>query len=286
MLVDGLEVETLENGQQTGRRVQLVDYANPENNNWLTVNQFTVQDGPVERRPDVLIFINGLPVAIFELKNLKDERATVKKAFDQLQTYALQIPRLFVYNVLQVISDGFEAKLGCLGAEFERFVAWKTVTGKEVLSESLETLVKGVFEKAWLLQLLRHFVTFEDDGKKITKKVAAYHQFHAVQKAVASVLEASLETAEEGKRGRGGVIWHTQGSGKSLTMTFFAGKLVLEPALQNPPLVSQLTQTLDQQLEQVDLLLLGEEVGLEQRAVVEEVVGLGGIGDGGGSGAC
>lgn len=137
-------------------------------------------------------------------------------------------------NALQVISDGIEARLGCLGAEFERFAAWKTVTGQEVLSESLETLVKGVFEKAWLLQLLRHFVTFEDDGKKITKKVAAYHQFHAVQKAVASVLEASLETAEEGKRGRGGVIWYTQGSGKSLTMTFFAGKLVLELPPQNP----------------------------------------------------
>jgi len=237
MLADGLEVETLEGGQQKGRRVQLVDYANPENNNWLAVNQFTVQDGPVERRPDVLVFLNGIPVAIVELKNLKDEKATVRKAFDQLQTYALQIPRLFVYNALQVISDGLEARLGCLGAEFERFVAWKTITGEEVLSESLETLTKGVFDKGRLLQLLRHFVTFEDDSKKITKKVAAYHQFHAVQKAVGSVLEASRETAEEGKRGKGGVIWHTQGSGKSLTMTFFAGKLVLEPALQNPTIV-------------------------------------------------
>ncbi|MBF6593450.1 MAG: type I restriction endonuclease subunit R [Thermaceae bacterium] len=237
MLTDGLEVETLEGGQMLGRRVQLVDYANPDHNNWLAVNQFTIQEGQIERRPDVLVFLNGIPVAIFELKNLKDEKATVKKAFDQLQTYALQIPRLFVYNVLQVISDGIEAKLGCLGAEFERFVPWKTVTGKEVLLESLETLTKGVFDKGRLLQLIRHFVTFEDDSKKITKKVAAYHQFHAVQKAVESVKAASLEGSEEGKKGRGGVIWHTQGSGKSLTMTFFAGKLVLEPALSNPTIV-------------------------------------------------
>lgn len=237
MFTDGLEVETLENGQTLGRRVQLVDYAHPDHNNWLAVNQFTIQDGQIERRPDVLVFLNGIPVAIFELKNLKDEKATVKKAYDQLQTYALQIPRLFVYNVLEMISDGIEARLGCLGAEFERFVAWKTITGQEVLSESLETLTKGVFDKGRLLQLVRHFVTFEDDSKKITKKVAAYHQFHAVQKAVASVLEASRETAEEGRKGRGGVIWHTQGSGKSLTMTFFAGKLVLEPALQNPTIL-------------------------------------------------
>ncbi len=237
MLTDGLEVETLWQGQTRGWRVQLVDYAHPENNHWLVVNQFTIQDGPIERRPDVLVFLNGIPVVVFELKNLKDERATVKKAYDQLQTYALQIPQLFVYNVLQVISDGLEARLGCLGAEFERFVAWKTVTGQEVLPESLETLVKGVFDPVRLLQLIRHFVTFEDDTQRITKKVAAYHQFHAVQKAVASVLAASLEGAEEGRRGKGGVIWHTQGSGKSLTMAFFAGRLVLEPALQNPTIV-------------------------------------------------
>ncbi|MCX7782499.1 MAG: type I restriction endonuclease subunit R [Meiothermus sp.] len=237
MLTDGFEVETLWEGQTRGWRVQLVDYTHPENNNWLVVNQFTVQDGQIERRPDVVVFLNGLPVALFELKNLKDEKATVKKAYDQLQTYARQIPRLFVYNVLQVISDGLEARLGCLGAEFERFVAWKTVTGREVLSESLETLTKGVFERARMLQLIRHFVTFEDDGQRISKKVAAYHQFHAVQKAVESVKAASQESAQEGMRGKGGVIWHTQGSGKSLTMVFFAGKLVLEPTLQNPTLV-------------------------------------------------
>ncbi|WP_299428157.1 type I restriction endonuclease subunit R [uncultured Meiothermus sp.] len=237
MLTDGLEVEILWEGQPRGYRVQLLDYASPDNNNWLAVNQFTIQEGPVERRPDVLVFLNGIPVAIFELKNLKDERATVGKAYDQLQTYAQQIPRLFVYNVLQVISDGLAARLGCLGADFERFLAWKTVTGQEVLSESLETLTKGVFDRARLLQLIRHFVTFEDDTRNISKKLAAYHQFHAVQKALDSVKAASQGSAEEGKRGRGGVIWHTQGSGKSLTMTFFAGRLVLEPALQNPTIV-------------------------------------------------
>ncbi|HEU4740670.1 MAG TPA: type I restriction endonuclease subunit R [Meiothermus sp.] len=277
MLTDGLEVETLENGQTLGRRVQLVDYAHPERNNWLVVNQFTIQDGQIERRPDVLVFLNGIPVAIFELKNLKDEKATVKKAYDQLQTYALQIPRLFVYNVLQVISDGLEARLGCLGADLERFVPWKTVTGREVLSESLETLTKGVFDKARLLQLIRHFVTFEDDTKRITKKVAAYHQFHAVQKAVESVKQASQASTDEARRGRGGVIWHTQGSGKSLTMTFFAGRLVLEPALENPTIVvitdrNDLDDQLFDTFSQSAQLLRQKPVQAESRAHLRELL--------------
>ena len=168
-------------------KVWLIDFANPEANEFLAVNQFTVEEGHFNRRADVVVFINGIPLAVLELKNIADEQATIRKAFDQFQTYKAQIPSLFHSNALLVISDGHEAKLGTITSDWERFMTWRTITGKELVppgSLQLETLLKGVFDKHRLLDLIRNFIVFEDDGEKVMKKLAGYHQFHAVNKAV------------------------------------------------------------------------------------------------------
>ena len=234
LIVGGVRVELPDGaGGTRAEHVQVIDFAQPEQNSLLAVNQFTVVDGQVNRRPDVILFVNGLPLVVLEFKNTRDERATIEKAFAQLQTYQLQLPRLMAYNALLIISDGTGARVGVLGAPFERFQPWKTVTGQEVLPESLETLIKGALSPAVLLALLRHFTVFEADGPQLTKKVAAYHQYHAVLRAVQKTLDAS---ALGGSR-KGGVVWHTQGSGKSLSMVFLAGKLVVQPELQNPTLL-------------------------------------------------
>ncbi|GGM51990.1 DEAD/DEAH box helicase [Deinococcus arenae] len=234
LITDGVQVELPDGlGGVRAEHLQVIDIAQPRRNAFLAVNQFTVVEGQVERRPDVIVFVNGLPLVIFEFKNTKDANATIEKAYTQLQTYQKQLTRLFAYNALLVISDGSQARLGVAGAAFERFQPWKTVTGREVLPESLETLIKGAFTPEVLTDLLRHFVVFEVDGPDVKKKVAAYHQYHAVQRAVQTTVEASGVAGDR----RGGVVWHTQGSGKSLTMVFYAGKLVVQPELQNPTLV-------------------------------------------------
>lgn len=186
--------------------------------------------------PDILLFINGLPLAIIELKNIGDEDATVHGAFNQIQTYKRDIPSLFTYNEVAVISDGIYAKAGTLTADWERFMPWRTVDGKDVAPKAslqLDVLIKGIFEKNRFLDLIRNFIVFEDDGGQLFKKMAGYHQFHAVNKAIDSTLKAS---AARGDR-RAGVIWHTQGSGKSLSMVFYAGKLILHPRMENPTIV-------------------------------------------------
>lgn len=282
LLVEGVDVEfrrenphpgPLPKGEGYGEivhdKVWLIDFANPEANEFLAVNQFTVEEGHFNRRPDVVVFINGIPLAMLELKNIADEQATIRKAFDQFQTYKAQIPALFHSNALLVISDGHQAKLGTITSDWERFMTWRTITGKELVppgSLQLETLLKGVFEKARLLDLVRNFIVFEDDGEKVAKKLAGYHQFHAVNKAVESTLKAAgvavdplprsrrreeahsnspaesqslvtpAATNQTGDR-RAGVIWHTQGSGKSLSMVFYAGKIVQHPAMENPTVV-------------------------------------------------
>ena len=234
LLVGGVRLELPDGaGGTRAEQLRVIDFDQPGQNSLLAVNQFTVVEGQVNRRPDVILFINGLPLVVMEFKNTRSESATIEKAFAQLETYQLQLPRLMAYNALLIISDGTGARLGVLGAPFERFQPWKTVTGKEVLPESLETLIKGALNPAVLLDLLRHFTVFEVDGPEITKKVAAYHQYHAVLRAVQETVTAS---AEGGSR-KGGVVWHTQGSGKSLSMVFFAGKLVVQPELKNPTLV-------------------------------------------------
>jgi type I restriction enzyme R subunit len=237
-LVEGVTVEyTRRDGTIGGALVRVLDFENPDNNDWVAVNQFTIVEGQSTRRPDVLLFVNGLPLALMELKNPADEKAMIWTAFSQIQTYKLQIPSLFTFNQLLIISDGVEARVGSLTADTERFMSWRTIEGEEVAPASLpqlQVVIQGLLDKKRLLDFIRYFVVFEDEGGGVlTKKIAGYHQFHAVNRALAATLEASREAGDR----RVGVVWHTQGSGKSLTMAFYAGRLVLDPAMQNPTIV-------------------------------------------------
>jgi type I restriction enzyme R subunit len=240
-LTRGVQVFWQQDGETRSDRVRLADFANPEQNDWLVVNQFTVigmtASGSRERRPDVVVFLNGMPVAVFELKNAASETADVSAAYHQLQTYKDEIAELFRTNEVLVASDGIYARMGSLSADEERFTAWRTIDGKErdPLGQfgELETLVRGVFKKDHLLDYLRHFIVFEDDGG-LVKKIAAYHQFHAVQgSGGASAGGIGIPAAS----GMGGVVWHTQGAGKSLEMICLAGKLMTHPQMKNPTLV-------------------------------------------------
>ena len=236
-LIDGIAVEQL--AEDNDRRyvpVQLVDFEDPDNNDWLVVNQFTVIEGQNNRRPDVVVFLNGIPIAVIELKNPTDEDATIWTAFDQLQTYKNEIPSLLKYNEILAISDAMDARFGSLTSSQEWFHAWKTIDGEELASDDmipLEVLIKGLFDRTRLLDYLKHFIVFEDNGATVIKKLAQYHQYHAVNRAVEETVRAS---GIDGDR-RIGVIWHTQGSGKSLTMAFYGGRLILEPAMENPTIV-------------------------------------------------
>jgi type I restriction enzyme R subunit len=239
LMTEGVRVELPDGlGGVRAEHLRVLDLDPPlpgqaAHNDLLAVNQFTVIEGQVERRPDVILFVNGLPLVILEFKNTKDTSATIEKAHTQLQTYQKQLTRLFAYNALLVVSDGVQARLGVMDAPLQRFQPWKTVTGKEVLPESLGTLIAGVFNPTVLLDLIRHFIVYEQDGVNVVKKVAAYHQYHAVLQAVRKTVQAS----RLGGNRKGGVVWHTQGSGKSLTMVFYAGKLAVQPELSNPTIV-------------------------------------------------
>ena len=235
MMVEGVDIEYRRpDGTIAGDKVYLLDARNTADNDWLAVNQYTVIENNHNRRPDVVLFVNGIPLAVFELKNPADQNATVKSAFHQIQTYKDQIPSLFTYNALCIISDGLDTRVGALTADFERFMKWRTMDDDKVAPASIpkmEVLLKGVFAKERLLDIVRNFIVFTPMGKETVKVLTAYHQYHATNKAVARTLEA---TAEKGDR-RCGVVWHTQGSGKSLTMTFYAGKII--QVLDNPTLV-------------------------------------------------
>jgi type I restriction enzyme R subunit len=239
-LTDGVDVEMRTESGIRGEKIYIVDFAHPENNEFLAVNQFTVIEGNQNKRPDIILFVNGLPLVVIELKNAVDENANLKSAFNQLQTYKQAIPSLFTYNSLLIISDGWEARCGTITGDYGRFMTWKTKDGKtEALQHELgmQVLFEGMLNKHTLLDLIRHFIVFEKSGRDIasnvSKKVAAYHQYYAVNKAVESTVTASGSTGDR----RGGVIWHTQGSGKSLSMVFFSGKLIVEPRMENPTLV-------------------------------------------------
>ena len=236
LMVDGVSVEVpAAGGGVRGHVVKLVDYETPAANDWLVVNQFTIVDRS-ERRPDVLVFVNGIPIADIELKDPGDEDADWLRAFKQHQVYKDQIPSLERYNEIMVASDGIETRVGSLTAPKEWFMPWRTIDGDAVAPPSANTLevaTRGIFEHQRLLAFMQGFAAFEDDGAVISKKIAGYHQFHATRKAV----DAAVRAASEGGDHRGGVIWHTQGSGKSLTMAFFAGRLIAEPRLANPTLV-------------------------------------------------
>ncbi|NIA18539.1 MAG: HsdR family type I site-specific deoxyribonuclease [Simkaniaceae bacterium] len=237
LLVNGIEVEVRqEDGSIRGEPVNLFDFVNPQNNDWVAVNQFTMIEDNHNRRPDVVMFINGLPIAVIELKNPADEDATIWSAFNQLQTYKARIPSLFSTNELLIISDGLESRIGSLTSNREWFMPWKTIDGESKAPKnmlSLEVLTQGIFEKSRLLDYIKHFITFTDNSGGVMKKIAGYHQFHATRKAIETTVTASSPLGDK----RGGVVWHTQGSGKSLTMAFFTGKLVVHPQMENPTIV-------------------------------------------------
>jgi type I restriction enzyme R subunit len=265
MLVDGVTVEyRRKDGSIAGTQVRVVDFDAPARNDWLAVNQFTLSEGQHTRRPDVVLFVNGLPLAVIELKNPADEDATVWSAFQQLQTYQAQVPALFTTNAVLVASDGVQARIGSLGAGKEWFKPWRTITGREdapAHQPELQVVLEGVCEPRRFLDLLRYFIVFEDSaatggsGGALVKKMAGYHQFHAVNVAVEETLRAA-RTAAAGRAAEGpgryaagqrpggepgdrrvGVVWHTQGAGKSLTMAFYAGRVILHPAMANPTIV-------------------------------------------------
>ena len=240
LLVSGVPVEYAQGGETRGDFVRLIDWADPARNEWLAVNQFSIRGPQHTRRPDIILFVNGLPLVLVELKNPADENADIWKAYDQIQTYKEQIPDVFHYNELLVISDGSEARFGSLSANGERFMQWRTIDGTAIdplgQFDELETMIRGLLAPAMLLDYLRFFVLFEDDGA-LVKKIAGYHQFHAVLAAIAQVVTASRPDGSAQTKGKGGVVWHTQGSGKSITMTCFAARVMREAAMANPTIV-------------------------------------------------
>ena len=317
LLTEGIPVSKRVDGDDRGDRVWLIDFDDPQNNEFLVVNQFTIIEKDKNKRPDVIVFINGIPLVVMELKNAADENATIKSAFRQIETYKATIPGLFTYNGLNIISDGLEAKTGSISAGFSRYMAWKSADGKAEASHlvsQLETLIAGMLNKPTLIDLIRHFIVFEKTKREdpvtgiismnTVKKVAAYHQYYAVNRAVESTLRAagyarvkeaelintdspnvSMETPESygvagvksqpvGDR-KGGVVWHTQGSGKSLSMVFYTGKIVL--ALDNPTiLVITDRNDLDDQLYDTfaasKQLLRQEPVQAENRTQLKELL--------------
>ena len=260
-LVDGVTVEyRTDEGEVRGAQAHVIDFDDPANNDWLAVNQFTFVENKHERRPDIVLFVNGLPLGVIELKNPTDEDATIWTAWHQLQTYKVELPALFAMNTVLMVSDGVEARIGTLTAGREWFKPWRTISGEtlaDVLLPQLQVMLEGVCVPKRFLTLVRDFVVFEDDGSgSLVKKMAGYHQFHAVEVAVAETLRAAelSQTAEKleeeaarhepGRKAGGapgdrriGVIWHTQGSGKSLSMAFYAGRIIRERAMANPTIV-------------------------------------------------
>jgi len=249
LLVDGVTVEyRAEDGDIRGAQAQVIDFEDAANNDWLAANQFTVVEQQKQRRADVLLFVNGLPLGIIELKNPVDPNATIWSAWGQLQTYRSELPALFAMNAALIVSDGFKARVGTLTAGREWVKAWRSLPGQasdEGSKPGLQTLLEGICEPARWLSLLRDFIVFEDDGGAIAKKMAGYHQVHAVEMALRETLRAAgLRETETGQPsggkpgdGRIGVVWHTQGSGKSLTMAFYAGRVIREPVMRNPTVV-------------------------------------------------
>lgn len=240
-LVDGIDVSYTQRGQTVYDKVWLLDYANWTRNDWLAVQQLTITDVNLttqtrtKRIPDIVIFVNGLPLLVFELKNPTNENASLQHAFNQLQTYKADIPTLFHTNGMLIISDGTEARVGTLTSPMEWFKRWRSVDGEQLDPHplQLETLIKGICTPHRLLDLLRYFVTFSVDGATVTKKLAQYHQYHAVNKAVDETVRASMAGGDQ----RVGIVWHTQGSGKSLSMLFYAGRVIQQPDMANPTLV-------------------------------------------------
>jgi type I restriction enzyme R subunit len=271
MLTEGVDVKfSIGEGKTKTDKVWLIDFEKPKNNEFLAINQFTVVENHNNKRPDIVLFVNGLPLVVIELKNATDETADVKAAYNQLQTYKQLVPSLFNYNTFLLVSDGWFAKAGTLSSDYSRFMEWKTADGITVVDSQrepeMEPMIKGLLNKETLLDVIRHFIVFEKTKEKTIKKIAAYHQYYAVNKAIESTIRAAsipenvaneppthfgLPTVKDQPKGdqRAGVVWHTQGSGKSLSMVFYTGKLVLAEEMNNPTiLVLTDRNDLDQQL--------------------------------------
>ena len=271
MLTEGVDVKfSIGEGKTKTDKVWLIDFENPKNNEFLAINQFTVVENHNNKRPDIVLFVNGFPLVVIELKNATDETADVKAAYNQLQTYKQLVPSLFNYNTFLLVSDGWFAKAGTLSSDYSRFMEWKTADGITVIDSQrepeMEPMIKGLLNKETLLDVIRHFIVFEKTKEKTIKKIAAYHQYYAVNKAIESTIRAAsvpenvaneppsnfgLPSVKDQPKGdqRAGVVWHTQGSGKSLSMVFYTGKLVLAEELNNPTIVVLTDRNdLDQQL--------------------------------------
>jgi len=246
LLVEKVKIPYQQNGNERSHEVALIDFENIENNQFTVVNQYTIIENNQNKRPDVLLFVNGLPLVVIELKNAASENANIKSAYQQIQTYKAIIPSLFTYNAICILSDGLECKAGSVSADLSRYMTWKTSDGIKEASRfkpQLETLLKGMLQPSTLLDLVRNFIVFEKSKKEdvktgliqiqTVKKLAAYHQYYAVNKAVQSSVVASGINGDK----RGGVVWHTQGSGKSLSMVFYSGKLITSPEMRNPTIV-------------------------------------------------
>ena len=236
LLTVGVPIERrMPDGESRHDVTWLVDFEHPDRNEFLAVNQYTVEGDQSTRRPDIVLFVNGLPFGVMELKVPGEERATLRGAYDQLRTYAAEIPALLAYNAVSVISTGTQARMGPLSGRFEHYAPWKTIDGKRLAAPGtpeMEVLVRGVFEHVRFLDLVRNFISFSDERGGVVKRLAKYHQFHAVNKAI----DATVSALDRGD-GRAGVVWHTQGSGKSLEMVFYVGKIMRHPAMANPTIV-------------------------------------------------
>ncbi|TVR19417.1 MAG: type I restriction endonuclease subunit R [Anaerolineaceae bacterium] len=281
LFTEGVDVSFRDGGQTRHEKVWLADFEHTHHNDFLAVNQFTVTDvnhitrARTNRRPDVILFVNGLPLVVIELKNAIDQNATLSNAYNQLQTYKADIGTLFTYNGLLAISDGIQAQTGTLTSGDEWFKPWRTLDGETLdpHNTQLETLIKGVFAPRCLLDILRYFVVFEQDDAGLIKKVAGYHQYYAVNRAVDQTVRASAQTGDQ----RVGVVWHTQGSGKSLSMLFYGGKIIQHPAMKNPTLVILTDRNdLDDQLFGVfasgQELLRQEPIQAENRAHLRQLL--------------
>jgi len=271
MLTEGIDVKfSIGDGKTKTEKVWILDFAKPNNNEFLALNQLTIIENHINKRPDIVLFINGLPLVVIELKNAVDENADIKAAFNQLQTYRQVIPSLFIYNAFLIASDGWFAKGGTLSSDYSRFMEWKTADGINIIDTQtqpeMEAMILGLLNKNTILDVIRHFIVFEKTKEKTIKKIAAYHQYYAVNKAIENTVRASavnqnvvsvppekfgLSDAKFQTKGdkRAGVVWHTQGSGKSLSMVFYTGKLVLADEMNNPTIVVLTDRNdLDQQL--------------------------------------
>ena len=236
MLIDGVPVTYKKEDEWVNDHAFLIDFNQVANNRFVVINQFTILGAKQPRRPDVICFINGLPLAVIELKSPTDEQSDVWDAFNQIQTYKEEISDLFVFNEAIVVSDGVTARVGSLTANQERFLPWRTIKNendKPELEWEIENVIRGFFDRKLFLDYIRYFVLFESDADKIIKKIAAYHQFHAVREAVKATIQASNLSGDK----KAGVVWHTQGSGKSISMCCYAAKLLQQPEMHNPTLL-------------------------------------------------